>query len=407
MKKNVYGLFLCAVFLVLGLFYSLPFRKQQEISVEENRSLQKVPVFSFQKFAKGKFQNELENAISDQLLGAMKIKYGVKWIDNFLTTNFSNINPKSKKHFDDKELKIQEQENEKSYTYIEVVANKVISNNIYKLDDSGYLVNKPIPLENYCFEIYNTKMFAQITYPKYLFFVMSSRSVHFNEINDNKILEYIKAKMPMTDYEILSYKSFEEYKKYFYQTDHHWNYRGSYLGYTKIMKMLEGDDVKFLVPKATHTYDTVFHGSLDRDNLLEFANEKFTVYIFDIPKYVTYVNDVKKEYGYRSKYVSDTKFPHRKYENHYGLYYGDDQAKVVYDFNQPEKENILILGNSFTNSINELVASHYNKTHILDIRHFKRTYGYDIDVQTYMKKNNLSKVLIVSDIGGLAYEIKK
>lgn len=177
--------------------------------------------------------------------------------------------------------------------------------------------------------------------------------------------------MPMTNYAMFSYGSFDEYKQYFCQTDHHWNFRGSYLGYTKIMKMLEGDTVELLLPKGTHTYSTIYHGSLDRDNLLNFANENFTVYLFNIPNYVSYVDGVKKEYGYRSRYVSDTNFPQRnKYENHYGLYYGDDHAKVVYDFNQPEKESILILGTSFTNAINELIASHYNKTHILDFRHF-------------------------------------
>ena len=198
-----------------------------------------------------------------------------------------------------------------------------------------------------------------------------------------------------------------EYKKYFYQTDHHWNYYGSYLGYVKIMQMMEGKDVKVLKPSGSHIYNTIFEGSYARDNLIRSATQKFHVYLFNLPEYKTFVNDVEKEYGFRSWYVSDEDFPHKVYSNHYGLYYGDDRAKVVYDFNQPEKESILILGTSFTNAINELIASHYNKTHVLDFRHYKEWYGHDFDVQSYMQENGLSKVVIIGNISSLGYRIKK
>ena len=116
------------------------------------------------------------------------------------------------------------------------------------------------------------------------------------------------------------------------------------------------------------------------------------MYEFDLPPYTTFVDDAETEYGYRSLYVSDDDFPHNTYSNHYGMYYGDDHAKVVYKFNQPEKESILILATSYSNAINELVASHYNETHILDFRYYKKTYGKPIDAQAYMEENHLSKL---------------
>ena len=89
------------------------------------------------------------------------------------------------------------------------------------------------------------------------------------------------------------------------------------------------------------------------------------------------------------------------------MYYGDDWAKVVYDFNQPEKENLLILGTSFTNSVNELLASHYNKTHVLDFRHYRKQYGERINAQKYMEENNISKMVIIGNISSLGYRINK
>lgn len=36
--------------------------------------------------------------------------------------------------------------------------------------------------------------------------------------------------------------SFDVFDKYFYDTDHHWNYNGSYLGYTQVLSMISGDE---------------------------------------------------------------------------------------------------------------------------------------------------------------------
>ena len=398
-------IFLLLIFGVLGFFYSIIFRPQKEISIEENRTLQKIPSFSIRDFADGTYQKQMEDSIGDQFLFSIQIKYGVKQFFNQLTNAFSKINYKNAEmpvtDESTENLPVVQIENTPHYTYKEVVANK-----LYKLDDSGYIVEKPHAPEEYCFELYDPAMLAAVTYPKYLFFIYNSEATDFNDLKKYNAFDYIKKQMPMTGYDCLSYNSFDEYKKYFYQTDHHWNYYGSYIGYTKIMKMLEGQEVELLVPAGIHVYDTVYNGSLARDNLLRCATEKFTVYEYNLPPYKTYVNDEEKEYGYRSYYVSDDDFPHKTYANHYGMYYGDDWAKVVYDFNQPEKENLLILGTSFTNSVNELIASHYNKTHVLDFRYYRKQYGQRIDAQSYMTENNISKMLIIGNISSLGFKIK-
>ena len=433
--------------LVLCLFYSVLFRPQKEISIEENRTLQKVPAFTVKAFFKGTFQDEMEHSIGDQLLFSIQIKYGVKQAFNFLTKQTAKLDGKSStpkltsttsseaKNEDNVLIaqteqtfqtnsasnltepvsttssqqpqsttpSVSVQPDKDCYTYKEVVAGK-----LYKLDDSGYIVEKPHAPEEYEFELYDPKMLEAVTFPKYLYFIECSESADFNDLYKYNAFDYIKQHMPpMTGYDMLRYNSFAEYKTLFYQTDHHWNYHGSYIGYTQIIRMLEGPDVEVLKPVGTHVYNTIYNGSLARDNLLKCSTEKFTVYEYDLPPYKTYVNDEEKEYGYRSLYVSDDDFPHKAYSNHYGMYYGDDWAKVVYDFDQPEKENLLILGTSFTNSVNELLASHYNKTHVLDFRHYRKQYGERINAQKYMEENNISKMVIIGNISSLGYRIKK
>jgi len=403
-NKSSIILLVCTI-LILFLFYSLPFRKQNDVSEVENRTMQHVPKFSFASFKDGTFQKQMEDSIGDQLLFSSSLKYGTKRVFNALTAATANMSARALKKTtpqpSPKAAVVQPQK--PSYTYTEVVAGKV-----YKLDDSGYLVQKPTPPENFDYTIYDPAMIAAVTEPKYLYFINSSVSTDFNNIDQNKVFEYVKKQFPgMTGYAQLTFNSFEEYKKLFYQTDHHWNYKGSYLGYKQIMRLMEGDSVSLLEPVGIHMYNAVYRGSLARDNLLHEGNEKFTVYLFNLPEHTTFVNDKQMEYGYRSWYVSDTDFPHKEYTNHYGLYYGDDRAKVVFKYDNPDAESILILATSFSNAINELVASHYKETHIFDYRHYKKFYGTDIDAQKYMTENHLTKLLIMGDLGSLGYEIKE
>lgn len=416
-KKVISIVFVILYVLSLVLFYSVIFRGQNDISIEENRTLQNIPRFSFKTFWKGEFQKKMEDAVGDQMAFSIEIKTGIKKFYNHLTgitSEADRIFVKEKNGFDSEyqfadvnhsESQVQElpvQPDKNSYTYKEVVAGKV-----YKIDDSGYLLAMHHEPEEYDFDLYDPKMLAEVTFPKYLFFIETSESTDFNDIQKSRAFEYIKQQIPMDGYDRLSFNSFDEYKNYFYQTDHHWNFLGSYNGYTKIMRLLEGDGVELLRPSGRHTYHTFFNGSRSRDNLLGSSTEEFTVFKFNLPEYKTFVNDAERTYGFRYQYVSDDDFPHKLYSNHYGLYYGDDRAKVVYDFNQPEKESILILGTSFTNAINELVASHYNQTHILDFRYYKEWYGERINAQKYMEKNHLTKLLLVGDISSLGHLRKK
>lgn len=417
---------------IIFLFYAVAFTGQTDISETEMRSLQKVPSFTAEGFAAGTYQSELEDSIADQLRFGPEIKYVVKQVFNALTSAFSKTAARAVQQADPVETVVSEAivssadtsspvieagdnlplQPEKAempekkivphYTYMEVV-----SGSLYKLDDSGYIIQKASPPEAYDFDLYDPDMLAAVTYPKYVFFIDTPLSTDFNAPGQSGAFDYVKEKMSgMTGYEQLTFSDFEDYKQYFYQTDHHWNFRGSYLGYTLIMKMLEGEDVKLVEPVGMHTYPAVYNGSLARDNLLRCANELFTVYEFNLPEYTTFVDDVEKEYGWRNWYVSDDDFPHNEYSNHYGMYYGDDHAKVVYCFDNPDAESILILATSWSNAVNELIASHYHETHVLDFRHYSSMYGEPIDAQKYMTEHGLSKLLVMGDISSLGHKRK-
>ncbi len=413
-KKSNYLLFLACILLILSLFYSLLWRPQTAVSEEEMRNLTQVPHFSMESFLSGNYQNQMENAISDQLQFGLQMKYAVKGMYNWLTAQVSKFEhsaeiPEIQQDIQTVAIPDVSSDTEiipelpvppqPSYNYQEVV-----TGSIYKLDNSGYLIHKAASPDSYDFDyLYSQDMLNAVSKPKYLFFIDTPLSRDFSDFYSYDPFSYIKTQFNMTGFDQLSFGSWEEYKTLFYQTDHHWNYRGSYLGYTKIIRMLLGDKEPILEPVGTHVWPTVYEGSLARDNLLRAATENFTTYDFELVPMRVFVDDVETEYGWRSWYVSDDDFPHKVYSNHYGMYYGDDHAKVLYDTNRPDKPNLLILATSWSNAVNDLIACHFNQTHVLDFRHFSRTYGTPINAEQYMKDNDIDMMLIMGDISSLGH----
>lgn len=71
--------------------------------------------------------------------------------------------------------------------------------------------------------------------------------------------------------------------------------------------------------------------------------------------------------------------------------YGFIKKEIKFDFNQENSENLLILSNCFGLPIFDLIASHYNKTFVVDIRLNK-----DLNVNQYIKENNIDNVLVIT-----------
>lgn len=368
MKKRYMILYILLFVLPLFLFYLIPIRGQKEKSLVEARTLTKFPLFSVKAFTKGEYQDTLESAVSDQLIFASIIKNYNKKLDNFVSKKLSN---QLIKYVD------------KCNVYIEV------SENYYRYGCTNYLIEKP-PIK-YDFE--ETKsFFNDIKAKKYIYFIENSRSIKFNLTENIDYYELIRQNYDAEKYDKLEINSYDDYMNYFYQTDHHWNYKGSYKGYVDIIKMLSPDE-KPLVPIKTTTYDVIFYGSADRVGQTSYSTEKFTVYNFDKLNYESYVDGKKRNYnGGKNNYLNN-KIIKEKYLNHYGEYYGYDYGEVIFDYNQPQKENLLVFCTSFSNSIKELIASHFNKTYFIDLRH-----NENFDANKYIKENNIDKVLIMGDI---------
>jgi len=185
------------------------------------------------------------------------------------------------------------------------------------------------------------------------------------------------------------------YHDYFFASDHHWNMQGAYNGYTDIMDMMNIKD--YNRAKEIFKVNTInFRGSLS--NCIK--SKEIYDYLYDVDfnmlEHTVTVNDDEAPEKYKPRSIvglnkNDTPF----YDYYIGYYYGL-YGKVVYDFNQPEKPNILIIADSFSWSIDHLIASNFNKTHIINLMYdeFK---DKSFNIREYTEKNNISIILFLQE----------
>jgi hypothetical protein len=375
-------------FLPLLLVIGIIFRGQKTISVIENRALTKFPKITLQNFKKGILQNQLESALVDQCILSQFIK-------NQQIKSTTNITEKLSNFILNIHNWIM---NSSSHNYY-----IKIRGDLYHYGSSDYIIDRPKYPFNYdsVKKIYNNIKCSE----KYIYFIETSAEIDFNNISKKEeIFQEIKNNFEAKDYARFTINSYEDLEKYFYQTDHHWNYIGQLRGYKQIINLLLGKNEKTLEPIDEVTYNVIFNGSRSRNTLTETSKEKFTVYKYNLPNFKSYINDQEKQYGNHELY-DDGKFSTDVYTNHYGEYYGMDYAKVTYDFNNPDKKNLLMFVTSFSNPINELIASHFNKTYIIDFRPGQRIYKgqndftkFIKDNNKFIKDNNIDKVLIIGSI---------
>lgn len=376
-KDKINNIFMLIMFFCLLAYGMLALiRTPKEISYTENRNLNKFQQFTAKGFIDGTYQTGLENAFTDQFVGGGRIK-------NLMNKNLSfsrymtNVPALCKDAYisvgngyyfwncNEQLVKYPQTNDKKDIMNLEQIAKKYTELN-KKIDMYYYYISSPV---NYNLTTLEPEIDVQTFMKKH--------------IHGEYKFDYLK------------FESSEELLDYFYKTDHHWNYKGSYKGYKDIMKLLEVEEIK--APVEEIKFDFEFYGSASRvTSIYEYA-ENFAVYKFNFGQYDTYIDGNKSYYGAENEYFNG-RYNTSKEVNHYGIYYGADYGEVMFDFKQDKKDNLLIIGNSFTNSVNKLIASGFNKTYVIDLRHYENVFNESFNIEKYVKEKEIDKVLILMDI---------
>lgn len=372
-KMNIANkLYLIMLIFILSFGLIALIRKPRDISSVENRKLAYLKNVTIERYMSGEFQSNLESTLSDQFIGGETIKL-------LMNKYFSLINAQN--------------------AMSKYCQNDYISmGKGYEIFDcSDYMVNFPssADLANNSYFNYRVSELNKINKNFDVYYYIINKSVNINFKTNKKTLDlYSQLKNKLINIAGISeleINNYEQYKKYYYKTDHHWNYNGSYQGYKDIMKMFNVNNIIKPIEELTFQ-KTIFYGSSARKIPYYNIKEPFTAYKFLFEEHDEYIDGTKSIYGkYKDFYNND--FDNSSITNFYAYYYGSDQAEIKYDFHNQERDDILIISSTYSNPINTLIASHFNKTYVVDLCHYE-----NFNIYEYMNKNKLKKILIIADI---------
>ncbi len=364
----------------LLMFWLLPFTGQKEISETENRALEQLPVFTPQGFFAGTFQDSLENAVGDQLLFSEEIRTFIRDAQASALGSeqalLYRLDPSLKSGY--------AQITEGYYTY---------------RGDEDRIVERPREYGEEAGELsaFASPYNAMTGVGRYLYFIHNSRSVDFDRPGDAEgLYEWVASFFDLDGAACFSFSDYEDYCKWFYQTDHHWNDLGFYRGYTEIMSMLRPGEEP-VGPGMRSEISAVFNGSYARVTQSLRADEPFTVRSFDLPKHAVTINGRRGTYGRLNAYLNG-RFADEPLTNHYAVCYGGDYGEIAYDFGTEGRGRLLVISSSYSNPINALIASHFDQTWVIDLRYYADYAGHDFDPASFVSEHGIDTVLLLGDI---------
>lgn len=194
----------------------------------------------------------------------------------------------------------------------------------------------------------------------------------------------------------LRLNSLDEHASLFFRTDHHWNIRGAWRAYEIIYDMLSAKNPDLSPKLKLNGFSPIkgvrFCGSYARRTLYPCLPEDFEYADVTLPPHHTYVGGVPNPYGNKAAYLEGN-FSHRKYAEHYAEFFGYVTPLVTYDFNHGSQRNLLIIGGSYTQAMQEFVAAHFNRTYVVDLREYP-----EFSLGEFINQYAIDDVLVVGDV---------
>ena len=375
MSKFSNKFFCCVIGIILVAGMVFAFASRCDMNVYENRYAQKLTSPTVETVMNSEFQDNVEIAVADQLPLSGKVKKLYNVVNGLYVTKV--IEPIVR---DNPDVYIKY----KSINFFG--ANRLVYDTVYLDDVKEKLDFKSDNLNN---------IFAQNSnLDFYVCFIEKDTDINFETNEKSGMSKYILKKLNLPEENKINYEinSIDEFKDYFYATDHHWNHKGSYKAYSQIIRTIAPDE-ELLVPVNEKLVSRNYSGSKSNSLCYNAIKEDFFAYEFVFPEMQVITNgSAADDYGNQEAF-----FNNQRQDISYGKFYGGDDGEIIFSTNN-NKENIVVIGESFDNAILKLLASHFNNTHSIDLRYYEHYMGEKFDIEQYAKENNIDKVLLIGNV---------
>lgn len=328
-------------FLILIFIFPIIFfiSDKKDFSETENRSLEKRPEISVKSVADKSYMNNMEAYLSDHFPAR------INWV--------------------------------KAKLNLERLSGKELINNVYITDDRLYEklpepdydeIDKSVSSINKFAEMYDTKTFAMIA-PTSAGIYADMLEPYLPQIDQKKLINEVYGKFAENVHKIdifsAMYSVRDEY--IYYRTDHHWTSKGAFTAYRAAARKMglpcyEDYDVE----KAADDFRGTFYSKCLYDGIKPDQIDVFkpgnNVVAFSLT-----LND-----GINEEYARDIYFPEFLETNDkYCLFLGRNRALTKIKTNADTNRKLLLIKDSYANSIVPFFVQNYSEISVIDLRYVK------------------------------------
>lgn len=372
-KKAINGLFAGVVLLLLGAGLVRTVFFPKEVNSYENRYAEKIAPLTVEGWLDGSFQDSVDKALADQV----QLAQVYKRVYNFTSSR-----------------------------YIHAAAAPLLplchGRYVGYVDTqmfNGYITYPPRVLSDMTERLeakadnYNDYFAAHPELDFYVYYIEKDTDINFETGEKVPACGYLFDRLDLPRDRLGCYEvdGFEEFSLWFYRTDHHWNERGSYRGYTELLDLLGVEDAP--INSTGGLVDLgAFSGSKATGAAAVFS-EPFLAACREYPEMDVTVNGEPGDYGNQ-----DAFFAGEGGAPSYGGFYGWDAGEAAFSTGKTERENILILGESYDNAVIKSLAAHFNHTYAVDLRYYEAYMGKKFSFSDYVEERGITQVLLIGNI---------
>ena len=350
-SKILTGIFIAWIAVFMLAIIALP---DKSFSETENRYLAQKPEFSLSALKSGKFAKDFESYINDQFAGR---------------NLFVKLN-----------------------TLSEYVMGQREINNVF-IGKDGTLMGAPVSEESIG-NMQNTvsaiNSFAEKTnVPVYFALIPSAYDIcteeHRNSFPPSDEKSIIQSLYEMSDAECIDiYNALSSHSNeyIYYKTDHHWTSLGAYYGYRTIADTmnLEAKDISEM---SDTTASNGFYGTLySKVPLFWLKGDEIHTYVSDSGVNVKSFNG--KDWSDSKLYFDEN----LNIKDKYTYFLGQNEPLIVINTENTDKPKLLIIRDSYSDSLAPFLTQNFSEIHLLDPRYYK------LSVADYVADNNIDSVII-------------
>ena len=370
MKKTVQVLtaIFCLLFLLAGLGRML-LSPDTEIAYE-NRPANRLPAFSASAFLRGEFQDGFEDALADQIPMAIRMKKLYNIFDTGAALPVIRALGRDVGYVGFRDICFY-------HDMLVVRSCPLPERESAAMRESGRLISD--------------RAEASPETEFYVYYIETDRDRNFETETPGLLYDCLteSLQLPADRVSRLRVDSFEDYRRLFFKTDHHWNAEGSRQGYAEICRLL---GVEPLPLAGRYSVPACYLGTRAA-GVEGVPAEDFAVNLYDFPDMtITIPAGQIPDYGMRALFAAG------ELENvSYGSVFGVDCGELVFDTGKPGK-NLLVMGDSYDNAIVKPLAASFAKTYCVDLRSYEGEIGRPFDMESYLRDKEIDAVLFVGAI---------